>query len=154
MGVRGALLDVDNTLVAPAGARVSEQVAAHLLSARRSSQIARWALATNARRDLTPLAAELDIPWIKAGRWVAKPRAAYYRRALAVIDLPAHQVAMIGDKALHDVIPATRLGLVTVLVEPQWPDQLIDRLLLRRRREARLAQRGNRRSFAMCRPRS
>lgn len=48
---------------------------------------------------------------------------------------------MIGDKVLHDVIPAVRLGLITVLVEPQWPGQLVDRLLLRRPREARLASR-------------
>jgi HAD superfamily phosphatase (TIGR01668 family) len=137
--MRGILLDVDNTLVPPRSNRVSQELVNHLRLGREASGIERWALASNTRRDLSALSTAIDIDVVKAGWLIAKPRKRYYLRALAKLDMRPHEVAMIGDKALHDILPAARLGLHTVLVHPAWPDQLIDRLLMRRQREGRLA---------------
>jgi uncharacterized protein len=135
-GVRGVLLDVDNTLVRPGGAHVPRAFVEHLHHAR-EVHIERWALASNARRDLSPVVDAIGIDTVKAGLLIAKPRRRYYRRALARLGLPPEEVAMIGDKALHDVFPAARMGLRTILVRPAWPDLLVDRILMRRGREAR-----------------
>ena len=139
LGVRGVLLDVDNTIVPPRRDRVDTTVGKHLLQVRLETKISRWALASNARRDLSSLAAELRMEAVQP-RWLsAKPRKSFFRRALAILALEPHEVAMIGDKVLHDISPAARLGLRTVLVKPCWEDQWIDRALMRRQRERRRA---------------
>ena len=134
-GARGVLLDVDNTLVPPGEDMIEQRVVNHIRQAQDHTDIARWALASNTRRELSTLATKLDVEVVRTGRLIAKPRSAYYRRALALFGLSGPQVAMIGDRALHDTLPPSKLGLVTVLVDPRWPDQWIDRLLLRRARE-------------------
>jgi putative phosphatase len=136
-GVRGVLLDVDNTLVAPGKNTLSHTVAEFLRSQRASSGIDEWLLASNARRDLSTIATAIGAEVAAPRLLLAKPRLSYFHRALAKLGLEASEAAMIGDKVLHDIAPAARLGLCTVLVRPQWPDQLSDRLFLRRRREAR-----------------
>jgi hypothetical protein len=37
------------------------------------------------------------------------------------MDLPVHQVAMVGDRLFTDVLAGNRLGLFTILVQPM-PD--------------------------------
>jgi putative phosphatase len=139
LGVRGLLIDVDNTLVEPGGSCIDPGLADHLRVRRSESGIGPWALASNARRDLSPLAAAIGADVVKARGLCAKPRRAFYLKALATLGLPPHEVAMIGDKVLHDIAPAARLGIRTVLVRPRWPDQLVDRVLMRRQRETRAA---------------
>jgi HAD superfamily phosphatase (TIGR01668 family) len=141
VGVRGVLFDVDNTLVAPLHDRMSPLLVEHLLQQRQRAGIERWALASNSHRDLSPLAQAIEADIVRATWLVAKPRAAYFRRALSILAMKAEEVAMIGDKILHDIEPAARLGMRTVLVRPLANDQTVDRVLLRRRRErtARLA---------------
>jgi HAD superfamily phosphatase (TIGR01668 family) len=134
-GVRGILFDVDNTLVVPRGKRIAPSLAEYLLRERKRAGIEQWALASNSRRDLSPLAHAIDADIVRAGLLSAKPRAAYFHRALSVLGMHAHEVAMVGDKMLHDIEPASRLGMHTVLVRPFAEDQVVDRLLFRRRRE-------------------
>jgi predicted HAD superfamily phosphohydrolase YqeG len=110
-------------------------LATHLLRERQRAGIERWALASNSRRDLTSIARAIEADVVRA-RWpIVKPRATYFHRALALLGMPADSVAMVGDKLLHDIEPASRLGMHTVLVHPLAQDQLIDRLMLRRQRE-------------------
>jgi uncharacterized protein len=141
LGVRGVLLDVDNTLVRPRSDRIERSLADHLVRQRNALGFERWALASNARRDLSNVASTIGAEIVSPGWFAAKPRELYFRRALAQLDMDPAEVAMIGDKVLHDIRPATRIGIHTVLVRPQWPDQLVDRLFMRRRREGRLARR-------------
>ena len=41
---------------------------------------------------------------------------------LAELDLPADQVALVGDRVFTDVLAGNRLGLFTVLVRPIDPN--------------------------------
>jgi HAD superfamily phosphatase (TIGR01668 family) len=134
-GVRGILLDVDNTLVVPRAKQIPAPLIDHLLSEYARAGIRRWALASNSHRDLSALADAIDADIVRARLLSAKPRTSYFRRALALLGMQAHEVAMIGDKILHDIVPASKLGMHTVLVRPFARDQVVDRLLLRRRRE-------------------
>jgi uncharacterized protein len=48
------------------------------------------------------------------------------------MDLPVHQIAMVGDRLFTDVLAGNRLGMFTVLVEPMLnPAQKKPRYLLR-----------------------
>jgi HAD superfamily phosphatase (TIGR01668 family) len=134
-GVRGLLLDVDNTLVAPLTPSMDPALAAHLRREISRANITSVALASNSHRDLTPIAVALGASVVKAQWLVAKPRRRYFERALAALSLPASQVAMVGDKMRHDIDPARQLGMHTLLVDPLARDQTTDRLLLRRFRE-------------------
>jgi hypothetical protein len=137
-GVRGMLIDVDNTLVAPRSKQIAPPLVEHLLCERALAGIERWALASNSRRDLSRLACAIDAEVVRVKLSSAKPRASYFRRALSLLGMRAGEVAMVGDKIIHDIEPASGLGLHTVLVRPLAGDQLLDRLLLRRRRERAL----------------
>jgi len=52
---------------------------------------------------------------------VGKPAAAFFRQGLAALALPARAVAMIGDDARTDLVPARRLGMRTILVRTGKP---------------------------------
>lgn len=153
-GVRGLLIDVDNTLVAPRGQAMPPDSLKRLLTLLHDSEIERWALASNSRRDLITLASSLRAEIVKATLLVAKPRIAYFRRALDLLGMAPGEVAMIGDKVIHDIAPASRLGIQTVLVEPFAPDHVVDRLMLRRARERHIRPIVQRAAVKMCAPRS
>lgn len=134
-GVQGVLFDVDNTLLAPRHHTVAPELVEHLLRERERSGVRRWALASNTLRDLSLIASALGAETMKASRRLRKPRLAYFRAALDLLELRPEQVVMIGDRIVHDIAPPARLGMHTVLVRPMAPDQLVDFLFLRRRRE-------------------
>ena len=116
-GIRALVLDVDRTLLprrqaTPPAAMVSwlrnaaERMPIHLLSNNPS------------RRRIGAVADQLAVPYTTSA---AKPRRAALRRVLAELGLPAHQVALVGDRVFTDVLAGNRLGLFTVLVKPIDP---------------------------------
>jgi HAD superfamily phosphatase (TIGR01668 family) len=64
------------------------------------------------------VARRLDLPFTTSA---GKPRRSPLRRVLAELDLPADQVALVGDRIFTDVLGGNRLGLFTVLVKPVDP---------------------------------
>jgi len=115
-GLRGLLLDLDNTLV-PYGS-YEEAAAAGMF---------RWA------RDLRDSGTLLYLLSNATGRRAAfwlerlgfsgvglagKPHPRAYRRALAELALPAHQVGMVGDQLFTDVLGGNLSGMHTILVRP------------------------------------
>ena len=52
---------------------------------------------------------------------IGKPAAAFFRQGLRDLGLPATDVAMIGDDAQTDLIPAQRLGVTGILVRTGKP---------------------------------
>ncbi|HLL49863.1 MAG TPA: HAD-IIA family hydrolase [Thermomicrobiales bacterium] len=52
---------------------------------------------------------------------VGKPAAAFFRQAIRAIGLPPPELAMVGDDAHNDLVPAMRLGLTGVLVRTGKP---------------------------------
>lgn len=114
-GLRGAAIDFDNTLVAWDAREPTAEVRAWL--ERMRDQGFRLIILSNAGRTsrVRPLAEEVGIAHLgRAGKpfWIA------YRRALRQLELPAEQVAMIGDQLMTDVLGGNRAGLFTVLVRP------------------------------------
>ncbi|GHG03187.1 haloacid dehalogenase [Deinococcus piscis] len=131
-GLRGLLLDLDNTLVPyhsyddfPRSARWVEEI---------SGSGIRLALLSNATVK-------------RAGEWrsrlalegvgmAGKPYPASFRRAAAALGLPAYQVGMVGDQLFTDVLGGNLAGLHTILVHPlvdnALPHTRLARMLERR----------------------
>lgn len=52
---------------------------------------------------------------------IGKPAAAFFRQAVRDIGLPPRELAMVGDDARNDLVPARRLGMTGVLVRTGKP---------------------------------
>jgi HAD superfamily phosphatase (TIGR01668 family) len=113
-GIRGAIVDLDNTLVGFRGREPLEEDALWVARAREAG--VKVAVLTN---NGTPWASEvalaLDVPCIPRAR---KPLPFGFRRALHVLELPAAEVVVIGDQLFTDVLGAKLAGLEAILVDP------------------------------------
>jgi HAD superfamily phosphatase (TIGR01668 family) len=134
-GIRGAIVDLDNTLVGFRTPAPLEEDAAWVRAACAADlQVA--VLTNNGTPWASQVAQDLGVPCIPRAR---KPLPRGFRRALALLELPREQVVVIGDQLFTDVLGARLCGLKVILVEPlvrrdPWntrPLRWIERLVLR-----------------------
>jgi uncharacterized protein len=135
-GVRGLILDVDDTLTRKNSPYLSTAVQSWLLQAKARGFIC-YLVSNNASLEhIERIAQRLDIPAIARAR---KPRRSGFMWAIQDSGLPPHQLVAIGDRVLTDILGGRRLGLKTCLVKP------VTKRLTRRKRllyafEERLSQ--------------
>lgn len=128
MGIRGIIVDMDNTLV-PWNDRTVQPRLADWLSGLRQSGFRLCIVSNNTADRGEKLAVELGIPAI----WHAiKPRRRAFRKAIARMELSNEEVAVIGDQIFTDVLGGNRLGLYTILVTPLSDKEFIGTRLVRR----------------------
>ena len=146
-GVRGVIVDLDNTLVGYRALAPDARDADWVLQA--SEHGIRVIMVTN---NATPwardIAKQLDIPIVANAH---KPLGRGFRRALQLLDLTRESVIVIGDQLFADVLGARIFGLRVILVDPlvrhdplnTLPLRLAERWLLRKfpRTQADLADR-------------
>ncbi|MCS6782363.1 MAG: YqeG family HAD IIIA-type phosphatase [Gloeomargarita sp. SKYBB_i_bin120] len=134
-GIRGTVLDVDDTL-APTHEEVLTPAVIDWVGHLKTLGPV-WLVSNNLRtRRIQAIARQVDCPYIASA---AKPSRRKLRQALQQMQLPPEQTAMIGDRRLTDILAGNRLGMYTVLVQPIAPphwstlrnleDWLIARLL-------------------------
>lgn len=114
-GIRGVILDLDNTIV-PWGAWDAPATLGPWIAAARAAGLRLCIVSNNAGARVAHLAATLDLPAV-AGAW--KPRRRALRRALGLMGTAPDATALIGDQVFTDVLGGNRLGLHTILVRPQ-----------------------------------
>lgn len=113
-GLKGLILDVDDTLVPTTSAAVSPELRDWVASMRETVTI--WLVSNNLSDSrIGRIAQALDVPYLTSA---AKPSRRKLRRALDGMALPPEAVAMVGDRLFTDVLAGNRLGLFTVLVQP------------------------------------
>ncbi len=117
-GLRGLILDVDNTLIGDDESEVSEEIRLWVELMRQQYPI--WLASNNfSDRRIQKVAESLNLPYrSRAG----KPSRRVVRQVLEAIQLPPSQVAMVGDRLFTDTIVGNRLGLFTILVQPPCED--------------------------------
>jgi len=130
-GVRGLVLDLDNTLVAYGRTDPAEAVLDWLRRAQEAGM--RLCILSNGRPRRVRLTAQrLGIPWIES---YSKPRRRGFREAARLLGTQPHETAILGDQLFTDVLGGRRSGFVTVLVNPvsrrELPHTRLVRLLER-----------------------
>ena len=114
-GIRGLLLDIDNTLVAWRKVDVPAEVRQWIQEARRRGFGMCLASNTRNNRRLEQLARDLQLNFVKG---IVKPRREGLNRAMAAIGTTPPNTAVIGDQIFTDVLGGNRTGLLTILVRP------------------------------------
>jgi|688.fasta_scaffold01786_28 HAD superfamily phosphatase (TIGR01668 family) len=117
-GIRGLILDLDNTIMKPKAALFEADILEWLAEAKRAGL--KMIIVTNNKNEkylssFDKALAELDLPMIIKAK---KPRRTKLNEALKILDLPAEQVCVIGDRVLTDVWGGNRIKCKTAFVRP------------------------------------
>ena len=118
-GIRGVMLDLDNTLVPCRRQDIFPGVEAWIAGLWEAGL--RACLVTNAQAigRVRPVAERLGIPWVTHAY---KPFSHGFRRAMRLMGTTPQTSAMIGDLISMDIVGGNRLGLYTVLIAPPVRD--------------------------------
>lgn len=113
-GLRGLILDVDETLVPLRETHTSTEVQAWFAELNQDVPI--WLVSNNINANrIRRIAESLGAPYLTSA---GKPSRRKLRYAAQAMQLPFEQVAMVGDRLFTDVLAGNRLGMFTILVEP------------------------------------
>lgn len=113
-GIRGVILDLDNTIVPwgePAPTAVVRQWVAAVLTAGLRACI----VSNNSGIWAAQVGDVLRVPVVG---WALKPVPFGFRRAMAIMGTTPRETALVGDQLFTDVLGGNLLGLRTILVEP------------------------------------
>lgn len=113
-GLKGLVLDVDETLVPMRSAHAPEELQPWVEAVQQVVTL--WLVSNNiSEARIKRIAAPLHLPYIVGA---GKPSRRKLRRALTEMNLPSNQVGMVGDRLFTDVLAGNRLGMFTILVKP------------------------------------
>jgi len=118
-GIKGLLFDLDNTITEWHKDDVTEEVRQWLLYLQEQGFSA-CIISNNNKQRVKKLAGLLGLPCLFSA---AKPRRKGYRQAAALLKLPPHQLAMVGDQLITDVLGGNRAGLTTIFVKYIHPHE-------------------------------
>lgn len=114
-GVRGLILDVDNTLTTHDDPTPHPEIAAWL-DGMRQAGVGMMIVSNNTEERVRPFAEILGLPYVADGK---KPGTDGMRRAAEQLGgLRPEETAVIGDQIFTDVWGANRAGIYTMLTQP------------------------------------
>lgn len=137
LGVKGVLLDVDNTLTTHYNPDLPAAIAAWLAAMQREGF--RFTLVSNAkRRRVEPFAAKLGMSctWL-----AAKPLPGGYWKAARRLGLSRKECVAVGDQIFTDTLGARLAGMRCIQLEPIELEKQKPFLMFKRRREAKILRR-------------
>lgn len=146
LGVKGILLDIDNTLTTHDNPDLSPEVTAWLLSIQ-AAGFTPTVVSNNHPPRVAPFAERIGLPYQADAK---KPLSSGYRAAAESLGLSPAECAVIGDQVFTDIVGANLAGMPSVLLEPIEPEvkqkfivfkRFWERLLLRLPRERRRKER-------------
>ncbi len=117
-GVRGLILDVDNTLTTHDNPVPHPEVQ-RWLEVMRQAGVSMIILSNNHPPRVKPFAELLGLPFTADA---AKPLPKGFRRAARELNLPKEQIAVVGDQIFTDVLGGNLFGAKTVLLQPIQPE--------------------------------
>lgn len=113
-GVRGLILDLDNTLLAWDREEITPELSAWVERAR-DLQFQLCLVSNGIPQRVRRVAASLGLPAVTSA---VKPRKRPFLQAMRHFGLSAAEVAVVGDQLFTDILGGNRLGLYTVLINP------------------------------------
>lgn len=113
-GIRGILLDLDDTLCPRDSGETPPEILAWLAEASKRFQL--YIVSNNfSIQRVQSVSEALCIPAIHRA---AKPRRGGIRHAMKALNLSREELVLIGDRLLTDVVASRRAGIMAILVEP------------------------------------
>lgn len=113
-GIRGLMLDLDNTLTTHDNPAPAEGVLSWI-GLMRQAGIAMMIVSNNRPHRVQPFAAALGLPFVAEG---AKPLPRDFRLAQKRMQLPFSQLAVVGDQIFTDILGANLCGVKSIYVRP------------------------------------
>lgn len=113
-GIKGLLLDVDNTLAMWKSMSVEANVRLWLDNIK-TKGIKVCLVSNGKKKRIISMAKDLDIWYVYQAK---KPAKSGFLKALKLLNTKASETALIGDQIFTDILGGNRLGLLTILVEP------------------------------------
>ena len=113
-GIRGLLLDLDNTLTTHDNPRPAEGVL-DWIAVMKENGIAMCIVSNNHPPRVKPFADLLGLPFVCEGK---KPLSKGFREARTVMGLPWKELAVVGDQIFTDVLGANLKRLKCIFVFP------------------------------------
>ncbi len=127
-GVKGVLLDLDNTLVEWGQVEVSPATLAWVEEMKKSGL--KMCIVSNALKERVKVVGEkLGIPWVCQG---IKPRRTPFKKALALLGTAPEETATVGDQLFTDIWGGNRMALYTVWMTPLSTKELFFTRIVRR----------------------
>jgi uncharacterized protein len=113
-GIKGIILDLDSTLVAPRSAKLTPSAAEWLKQAKEKFAVA--VVSNNKRADYLKAVEDLlAMPVVGNAR---KPSRQAILSVLDEMKLTPNEAVLVGDRPLTDVWAGMRVGMKTILVHP------------------------------------
>ena len=113
-GIKGILLDLDSTIMAPHSGYIDEKVTEWIARAGKEFKLA--VVSNNKNQKYIDQAAAC-LPMLVVGR-AAKPSRKILFSVLKQLQLTATETILIGDRPLTDILAGKRAGMQTYLVSP------------------------------------
>lgn len=142
LGVRGILLDVDNTLTTHDNPNLTDGVRAWLDDMQEEGFLL-LIVSNNIEERVSPFAEKIGLPFCARAR---KPLSYGYRKAATALGLSLKECVAIGDQIFTDILGANLSGITSVLLEPIEPEveqkfiafkRKVERLLMKNRHQCR-----------------
>ena len=142
LGVKGILLDVDNTLTTHDAPDLALEVK-EWLDTMRKAGILMLIVSNNQEERVAPFADKIGLPYYAHA---CKPWPGGYTKAAERIGLPKKQCIAIGDQIFTDILGANASGIPSILLEPIQAEvdqkfivfkRKIERLLMKNKRQQR-----------------
>lgn len=113
-GIKGIILDVDNTLTAHDSQEV-EQLVLDWIAEMKQAGIKLLIASNNSDDRIKPFATKIALDYHAMS---CKPMTFAFHKAMQTFGLKASEVAVVGDQIYTDILGGNLKGMFTVLVEP------------------------------------
>lgn len=127
-GIRGVMVDVDDTLLASSEDRISNAHAAWLQALRAEG----FSLVLLSNGEPARVARFAEQFGVQGFSLAGKPFPRAFRKGLDALGMPPSSVAMIGDQVFTDVVGANLAGVTSILVRPLSAGKWLHTRLARR----------------------
>ncbi|TDT61973.1 YqeG family HAD IIIA-type phosphatase [Fonticella tunisiensis] len=114
MGIRNALIDIDNTLM-PWGSERADDRVRDLVRELKEEGIRPCILSNAPKNRVKTFVENLDIDFYSSGR---KPMKMTFLGALKKLGAKPKNTCIIGDQIFTDILGGNRIGLYSILVDP------------------------------------
>jgi len=112
-GIKGLILDVDNTIIARKSDKIDQDIINWFKNTKRYFKMI--ILSNNSRSKILRAAKPLNILYIP---WTLKPLSIYYQVAFMKMNLSPKEVCAIGDQIFTDILGAKLFHMKTIYIIP------------------------------------